>query len=188
MTNSDEKTGFTFHLSYFDGKSANEICTLNFYANPREFGDPNLAVENSWEVVDAFANITKIFQKYMKSITMDYMQKNYQPDIVVKTEFNQEAKFVFKLIHHNASVRQKNKLTDEKEMRLIYEHQISATDFYPVSQLSIIPIWKDFEVNGVQKDGIRSILKDLCLHSKYKCRFTKSKNVLNTFCVNSIEL
>lgn len=187
MINSDEKTGFTFYLSYFDGKSANEICTLNFYASPREFANPDLAIENSWEVVQAFSDITKLFQKYMKSITMDYMQKNYQPDVVVKNEFNPEARYVFKLIHHNASVRRKNKLTDEKEMRLIYEHQISATDFYP-AQLSIIPIWKDFEVNGVQKDGIRTILKDLCLHSKYKSRFKTPKKVLNTFCVNSIEL
>ena len=75
------KTRFTLHLSYFDGEIATELSTLNFYAQPREFGDPNLSVENSWQIVDTFAEITKLFQKYMKSITMDYMQKQIESDI-----------------------------------------------------------------------------------------------------------
>jgi hypothetical protein len=184
----DYKTRFTFHLSYFDGVVATELSTLNFYAQPREFANPDLAVENSWQIVDAFAEITGLFQKYMKSITMDFMQKQIDSEIELKATVSPYAQYVFKLIDHSASVRVNDKLTQEKEVRVIYEHRISAADFCVTNPLSIIPIWKDFEQNGVQKDGIRTILKDLLLYSKYESRFKTSRNVLNTYCVNSFDL
>lgn len=204
----DYKTRFTFHLSHFNGTIATELCTLNFYGAPREFADPNKSLENSWEIVDAFAQITSLFQKYMKGITMDHIQKTlkqdednqyltYNTNIITNEndvtvhKITDNQKYVFKLIDHCASVRTNDKLTDAKEVRVIYEHEIWAHDYYAITPLSIIPIWKDIEQDSKKnaKKGIRTILKDLMLLPKYTSRFTNSKYIPhNTYCVNSFEL
>jgi hypothetical protein len=183
--NQEFTTKFTFHLIYFDGSTAQEMSMLNFFATPKEFGNPDLAVENSVEIVHTFQNITGLFHDYMRGITEDYLYKNYENGFSPSTKQNPNSKYIFKLVDHSASVRNQGKLTDEKEVRVIYQQEIYANDFYAVPQLSILPIWKD---NGNSK-GIRSMLKDLLSLNHYTNRFkTPFEGVKNTFTVNSYQL
>lgn len=177
---------FTFHLIHYDGKNAQELCMLNFFANPKEHGNADLSVENSTEIVNTFGEISNLFQRYMKQITKDQLYKNYENDFPANEMQNDSSKYIFKLIDHYAAIRTSdNKLSTEKEIRVIYESEIFANDFAPVqTPFSILPIWKDVEY----RVGIRTLLKDMLSLPKYSNRFKrKFAPKANTFCVNSTE-
>lgn len=184
MTEStDYKNRFSFHLIHFDGKKGQEITKLNFYVPLKEFGNADLSVENSTQIVDGFNEITQIFQDYMRRITVDAVykqnetgEKNHQQD--------SNSRYIFKLIDHEAAIRENGSLSKTgKEVRVLYEKEIYANDFFAVQPLSIIPIWKD-------KDGftgIRTILKETLGFNKYTNRFKKEFYPQNSFSVNSYE-
>lgn len=185
ITNTDEheyKTRFTFHLHYFNGTSAEELSMLNFFANPKEYANPDVAVENSTQIVDVFKQIAVQFQKYMRGITEDWVYKNHNSEGVFRGTQSPDAKYIFKLVDHNASVRENGALTDNKEVRVIYEYTIDATTFYPANPLSILPIWKD---NDGGK-GIRTLIKDLLTLNKYTNRFKRVFKTPNHFSAFSI--
>lgn len=175
----DFQTRFKFILTRNFNNQDQEICALNFYATPKEFGDIQLSVENSWEIAESFNDITVIFQKYMRGITEDYIDKNkelYEP-----LDLHNDYSYSFKLIDCEATKRDGNQLVHgEKEEREIYSKTIYGYHFYPVSPLSIIPIWKSnlFENNS---KGIRDILKDCLSLQKYSSRFVNAKAVQNTY-------
>lgn len=167
------KTRFTFHLLYFNGKSAEELTTLNFFATPKEFAKPESAVENSIEITESFTRIAELFHNHMKQLTIENLYRNYDEDfygVSPSTNQNPDACYIFKLIDHNASIREDGKLSAEKEVRVIYEQSVSAVNYINPYNLSILPIWKDQD----DSDGIRSILKDLLSRSKYTNRFKKT--------------
>lgn len=177
----DFKTRFTFHVIYFNGKSAQELTNLNFFAPLKEFGNEDLAVENSTQIVDCFGKITDIFQDYMRRITEDMLYKHSE-----EANPNQDpnSRYIFKLVDHEAAIRENGSLSKSKEVRVIYEHEIYANDFFAVQKLSIIPIWKDNEINV----GIRSILQNTLSMNKYQNRFKRRFHPVNTFSVNSKQL
>jgi hypothetical protein len=177
---------FTFHLIHYDGKTAQELCMLNFFANPKEHGNADLAVENSVEITNTFGEITKLFQRYMKQITVDQLYKNHENDLPYNEGQNNASRYIFKLVDHYATTRTPdNKLSTEKEIRVIYESEVFANDFASVqTPFSILPIWKDVEY----RVGIRTLLKDMLSLSKYTNRFKrKFYPTANTFCINSTD-
>lgn len=192
MTQQQEeyRTRFTFHLLHFDGTIAEELTSLNFYANLKEFANVDLAIENSIEIEKTFCIIAEIFQNYLKQITVDLLYKNfdeYDWGVSPSTNQNSSAQYVFKLIDHNAAVRVNGKLSDEKEVRVIYEKSISANDFINPNPLSILPIWKDQE----EQIGIRSLLKELLSKNKFNSRFkasAKKTKFKNVYSINSSQL
>lgn len=189
MTPQEEyKTRFTFHLLYFDGKTGEELTSLNFFTNLKEFSNPDSAVENSIEIEKTFCTIAEMFQNYLKQVTVDQLYKNFDENewvVSPSTPKNPAAQYVFKLIDHDAAVRVNGKLSSEKEVRVIYEKSISANDFINPNPLSILPIWKDQESQA----GIRSLLKDLLNKNKFNSRFkAKTAKFQNVYSINSSSL
>lgn len=188
MTSQEEyRTRFTFHLLYFNGSTstAEELTSLNFFTNLKESSNPDLSVENSIEIEKTFCQIAEIFQNYLKQVTIDQLYKNYDEDawgVSQPTFKHPDTQYVFKLIDHDATVRVNGKLSDEKEVRVIYEKSISANDFVNPFPLSILPIWKDQD----DQVGIRSLLKELLNKPKFNSRFkTKKQKFQNVYSINS---
>jgi hypothetical protein len=177
----DFKARFTFHVIYHNGRTAQELTNLNFFTPLKEFGNEDLAVENSTQIVECFGKITDIFQDYMRRITEDMLYK-HSDEPIPKQDPN--SRYIFKLVDHEAAVRENGTISQNKEVRVLYEHEIYANDFFAVQNLSIIPIWKDNEINA----GIRTTLKETLSMNKYYNRFKKRFQPVNTFSVNSKEL
>lgn len=183
-TDSEFKARFTFHVIHFDGKEAQELTKLNFFAPLKEFGNSDFSVENSTQIVDCFSEITQMFQNYMRRITEDAVYKqNATGEKNPKQDSN--SRYIFKLVDHEATSRENGSLSKTaKEIRVLYEKEVYANDFFAVQPLSILPIWKD----DVAFTGIRTILKETLSLNKYTNRFKKTFNTVNTFCVNSLDL
>lgn len=201
----DYKTRFTFHLLYHDGYKPEELTCLNFFANLKEFTDENASVENSIEIEETFYEIIKIFQNYLKRITIDSLYKNYDeasytflPSVptdidnedensLIVSPSNHQKEYIFKLIDHEASMRVNGELSEEKEVRVIYQKTISGNDFINPNPLSILPIWKDNEINQV---GIRTLLKNLLEKGKYHSRFKnyQKHSFKNSYSINTLNI
>ena len=181
---SEFKARFTFHVIHFDGKDAQELTKLNFFAPLKEFGNLDFSVENSTQIVECFSDITEMFQKYMRRITEDAVYKQHSTGEKNPIQ-DPNSRYIFKLIDHEATIRENGSLSKTgKEVRVIYEKAIYANDFFAVQPLAILPIWKD----NVDFTGIRTMLKETLSLNKYTNRFKKEFNTVNTFCVNSFEL
>lgn len=182
MQKTDYQTRFKFILNRTYNGKEQEVCSLNFYATPKEFLNPDQAVENSWEIVECFNQITSLFQRYMRGITEDYVEKN--KELYEELDLPADYTYTLKLVDCEAACRdyENDQLSEEKEEREIYQKTIEGRIFYPVTPLSIIPIWKGNHFENNSK-GIRDILKDCLSLQKYSSRFKSVKAVSNTYCM-----
>lgn len=174
------ETRYKFYVKkIFSDGFEKELASLNFFVEvPNRQG---VQVENSWEIVQTFEEISSIFQNYLKGLTIDNLYRNYDEFVWSETveEPAEPSNTKYKLI-----------LTDclEKE-KVLYSTEICGNDYLD-SFSFFIPIWKDYEKNGVVQMGIRSHLKELFLQKKYTDRFKvqpKAFTPKNIFTVNRYE-
>lgn len=177
----DYETRYKFYIKkHLPDGFQKELSCLNFFVETPE--KKGVQVENSWEIVKTFENVVAIFQGYMKSLTVENLYRNYD-------EFNLEE--VASVPSPKSNVVYELTLTDcLNGEKVLYSTSVCGNDYID-SIVFFIPIWKDYEVNGEYKSGIRTTLKDLFFQKKYTDRFqtlpSPKQVIKNSFTLNSYE-